>query len=95
MEVVPDSGDFSASKPNGIGAASVCRSRFRSDIVYEEINYWQLGMPTYRSFEIAHDWDLQRIGLSATSKSRAQKYIFEDSYDDTSPGRVTSDLSDF
>ena len=70
----------------GVSPANKCTSRFRSDVLYTEINYWILGMPTYRNWEIAHDWDYNRIGFAATSKSRAYRYDYEDTQNDNSAG---------
>ena len=73
-------------KPDG--TTDTCTSRFRSDVLYTEINYWILGMPTYRNWEIAHDWEYQRIGFTPTSKSRAYKYVFVDNQLDNSAGSI-------
>jgi hypothetical protein len=69
--------------------SSKCQSKFRSDVLYSEINYWILGMPTYRNWEIAHDWDYQRIGFTPTSKSRAYRYAFDNNQQDSSFGGIT------
>lgn len=69
--------------------ANKCTSRFRSDVLYTEINYWILGMPTYRNWEIAHDWTYRRIGFTPTSKSRAYRYAYDDNQQDASAGDIT------
>ena len=66
-------------------SGSTCTSQFKSGSFYSEINYWILGMPTYRQFEIQHDYTFMRIGFKATSKSRA--YIADIVEEESAEGR--------
>jgi len=48
---------------------SVCLSNFKSLPELVDENYWLMGLPTYRSFEILHDMATNQMGFKALANS--------------------------
>ena len=45
--------------------ANTCFSLFQSAADFDNKNYWKLGLPTYRAYEIVHDMDNSKMGFKA------------------------------
>ena len=52
--------------------ASKCDSLIASGSRYSQINYWILGLPTYRTFQISHNVDTLKVGFYPMDRSTVE-----------------------
>lgn len=54
---------FKGSNYMVVAAGNQCTSLFRGNTALDGANYWLMGMPAYRAFEITHDLTNLKMGF--------------------------------